>query len=307
MTLGEAITRFTGWLENERGYSAHTVAAYRRDLLEFAVGVEELPVALVDGRRVREWVARLHGRNKKSSVARKLSSLRSFFKFLARRGVLAKSPMEEVAADRRERTIPVFLTVDEVFRLLETPGDGDSHWRRDRAILEFLYSTGIRVSELAGCNLADLDLAEGSVRVRGKGRKERIVPIGGPAVRALEIYLGERQAHLARLVADGRRVEPQALFVNDRGGRLTVRSVERLVQGYSLRAGILSRVTPHALRHSFATHLLEMGADLRSVQELLGHSSLSTTQRYTHLNMDHLMAVYDRAHPTARRSGDNKR
>ena len=197
--------------------------------------------------------------------------------------------------------MPSFLTVDEVFSLLETPGEDDRFAFRDRAILELLYSTGMRVAELAGLDVSQLDFSGESVKVLGKGNKERIVPVGRAALEALQSYFSQRLSLLEARVARGHSLEGDALFLNSRGTRLTVRSVERLVSEYAVRAGIITRVTPHALRHSFATHLLEMGADLRSVQELLGHASLSTTQKYTHLNMDYLSEVYDRAHPMARK------
>jgi integrase/recombinase XerC len=185
--------------------------------------------------------------------------------------------------------------------LLETPGDDDRFATRDRAILELLYSTGMRVAELAGLDVSQLDFSGESVKVLGKGNKERIIPVGRAALEALQAYLPQRSSLMEARVARGHPLDGDALFLNSRGTRLTVRSIERLVSDYSVRAGIVTRVTPHALRHSFATHLLEMGADLRSVQELLGHASLSTTQKYTHLNMDYLSEVYDRAHPMARK------
>ncbi|MFW5906421.1 MAG: tyrosine recombinase XerC, partial [Desulfobia sp.] len=238
---------------------------------------------------------------KNSTSARKLSALRSFFRFLLRDAKIKKDPLEKIAMPKQGKYIPVFLTVDEVFSLLQAPTDNDTHAGRDRAVLEILYSTGMRVSELSGLDMGRLEQADSLVRVIGKGNKERIVPMGRPAVRALDDYLAERERLLAARIQKGKEVESEAVFLNRRGGRLTSRSVQRLVQHYALRAGISTRVTPHALRHSFATHLLEMGADLRAVQELLGHVSLSTTQKYTHLNVDHLMEVYDRTHPMARK------
>ena len=200
--------------------------------------------------------------------------------------------------------MPVFLTVDEVFSLLEAPGAEDTFAFRDRAILEMLYSTGLRVAELAGLDMSRLDFAEGMLRVTGKGNRQRLVPVGNPALEAIDRYLPQRSLLIRERIGRGNAPETEALFLNGRGSRLTPRSIERLVGMYAVRAGIAARVTPHALRHSFATHLLEMGADLRTVQELLGHVSLSTTQRYTHLNMDHLTAVYDKAHPGARRRSE---
>jgi integrase/recombinase XerC len=225
--------------------------------------------------------------------------LRTFFRYLQRQKIIHSDPLSGIASPRVGRAIPVFLTVDETFALLEAPGPEDSYRSRDLAILELLYSTGMRVSELVTRNIPDLDFREEVLRVRGKGNKERIVPVGRPALEALQAWLPLRQQLLIDRAARGRDAKTDAVFLNGRGSRLTVRSVERFVRAYGERAGINQIVTPHALRHSFATHMLEMGADLRSVQELLGHASLSTTQRYTHLTLDHLSDVYDKAHPLA--------
>jgi integrase/recombinase XerC len=296
------LERFTQWLAVEKGYSPHTVDGYRRDLLEFLRHCGEAcsPDAFSPS-LVQSFIGSLYLRSASASVARKLSALRTFFRFLQREGVISTDPVAGVAGPKQGQHIPVFLTVDEVFALLEAPVASDRYWRRDRAFLELIYATGMRVSELVGCNRDDLDLAAELVRVRGKGGKERLLPFGRAAREALEQYFPERESiSLARLER-GKAVETQAVFLNGQGSRLSVRSVERLIQIYALRAGIGVTVTPHALRHSFATHLLEMGADLRTVQELLGHVSLSTTQKYTHLNIDHLTRVYDQAHPQATR------
>ena len=202
---------------------------------------------------------------------------------------------------KQEQHIPVFLSVDEVFALLESPGSAENSCARDRAILELLYSTGMRVSELVACNLASLDFKDEMVRVKGKGNKERMVPIGEQAIKTLRAYFAEREELLKNRLQQGKKIDKEAVFLNSRGTRLSARSVERLISDYGRKAGIDKAVTPHVLRHSFATHLLEMGADMRSVQELLGHASLSTTQKYTHLDMMHLMKIYDKAHPKARR------
>ncbi len=301
-SLTHHIQRFAEWLAVEKGYSDNTVVSYSRDLREFAAhtGPSAAP-ATIESRAVRAYVFALHGRNKASSVARKLSALRTFFRFLLRDHHIDHDPMAAIAMPKQGKYIPVFLTVDEVFTLLETPNDTDTFADRDRAILELLYSTGMRVAELAGLDMPALDFASGMVRVTGKGNRERLVPVGNPALESLNAYLPQRQQLRRQRLARGRKLDGEAVFLNTQGGRLTTRSIERLVSHYAQRAGIASRVTPHALRHSFATHLLEMGADLRSVQELLGHVSLSTTQRYTHLNLDHLTEVYDRAHPKARK------
>ncbi len=217
--------------------------------------------------------------------------------------MITSDPLSGIANPKGVKQIPVFLTVDEVFSLLEEPGDNDTYASRDVAIMELMYSTGMRVSELVSRDINDLDFETGMVRVTGKGKKERVVPFGTAAAEALHRYFFHRSALLKECVAKGKEPAAEALFLNSRGGRITARSVERIVKQYGLRAGITADVTPHALRHSFATHLLEMGADLRTVQELLGHVSLSTTQKYTHLNVDHLSKVYDKAHPM----GHNKK
>ena len=293
---------FGEWLWLEKGYSLHTVSNYLRDIREFAATLESgLPLAGIEAGMVRAYVHSLGRKNKSSSVARKLSALRSFFRYLRRGERLGHDPLAGIATPKQGRQIPVFLTVDEVFALLESPDSRDPFADRDRAILELLYATGMRVAELTGLDLERLDCEEEMVRVVGKGNKERLVPMGTPAVEALRRYFPQRRALLLARAKTGKGGGEEAVFLNRRGSRLTPRSVERLVAAYAERAGIATQVTPHALRHSFATHLLEMGADLRLVQELLGHASLSTTQKYTHLNLDHLMAVYDQAHPLSRK------
>lgn len=300
MQMNEAITLFGRWLEVEKGYSPHTVSNYTRDVAEFSQTLgDKGETGEISAERIRAYVVSLHGRNSSATVARKLSALRTFCRVLRRRGIIEADPLAGVSGPRAGQSIPVFLTVDETFALLEEPGPQDTFHLRDRAMLELLYSTGIRVSELVSRDLGDLDFKAEVLRVRGKGNKERIVPVGRPALEASAAWLPQRVQLLADRAGRGRLATSQALFFNNRGSRLTVRSVERLVRMYGERAGIPQIVTPHALRHSFATHLLEMGADLRSVQELLGHASLSTTQRYTHLTLDHLAEVYDKAHPLA--------
>jgi integrase/recombinase XerC len=263
----------------------------------------------VDRMDIRRYLSFLYRKNKKSSIARKISTLRSFFKFLVREQALASNPAKSVRAPKVEKHLPTTLTVDEAFRLMEAPRhplrnasldipqkDGRTI-ERDRAILELLYSSGLRVGELVGINLNQLDLDLGIVKVMGKGRKERIVPVGMKATEALKAYLGERG-----VLAGG---EP--LFINPRGGRLTTRTVGRVVKSYSRRSGIFRKVSPHSLRHTFATHLLDAGADIREIQEMLGHASLSTTQRYTHLSMGKLMEVYDKAHPRSFKKMDREK
>jgi len=306
----KTIEIFTRWLAIEKGYSEHTVSGYQRDLREFNShiierdakgkrerGEKSVSPDEITSAHVRKFIVSLHGHNGAATVARKISALRTFFRFAQRRKILKNNPLSGVTAPKVGRFIPVFLTVDETFALLEAPGEKDTYALRDRAILELLYSTGIRVSELVSRNVANLDFIEEVLTVRGKGKKDRLVPVGRTAVEAVRSWLPQRLKLIEHRAGRGRPVENEALFLNGRGSRLTTRSVERLVKAYGERVGITQIVTPHALRHSFATHLLEMGADLRSVQELLGHASLSTTQRYTHLTLDHLAGVYDKSHP----------
>lgn len=281
----------------------HTLDGYRRDLLEFChfLGTEVL-TRDINSEKTRKYVVSLHGKNSSATVARKLSSMRSFFRFMKRRKGLKNDPLASITGPKIGRYIPVFLTVDETFALLEAPNKTDTFMLRDQAVLELLYSTGMRVSELVSRDMNDLDFKEEVLTVRGKGNKERLIPVGRPAIESLRMWLGQREQILIGRLAKKKSVDDKAMFLNNRGGRLSVRSIERLVKSYGERAGISQIVTPHALRHSFATHLLEMGADLRSVQELLGHVSLSTTQRYTHLTLDHLADVYDNAHPLAKKN-----
>lgn len=294
------IVRFEEHLQLERNLSPHTLAAYGRDLREFQAflltqkGFQEAGdglLARIDQILLRRYLALLHKKNSKTSIGRKLAALRTFFRYLVREGVLQTSPGELVGTPRREKALPKTLSVDEAFALMDG-GEGEELLAlRDRAIVETLYSCGLRVSELTGLDVGGLDLDQGLVRVAGKGRKERIVPVGSKAVAALQAYLDAR----------GNPALDAPLFLNHRGGRLTPRSVERNLKRQLLQGGVLKNATPHSLRHSFATHLLDGGADLRSIQELLGHASLSTTQKYTQVSVDQLMAVYDRAHPRNRK------
>lgn len=289
---------FVRWMRVEKDYSENTISGYRRDLHEFFDHVgEQRTLKDIHSTDIRKYVVSLHRSVSGATVARKLSSLRSFFRFARRSKRIQHDPLAGIIGPQVANHIPVFLTVDETFGLLEEPSEQDRFALRDRAILEMLYSTGMRVSELVSRDLADLDFESEVLRVRGKGKKERLVPVGRPAVEAVRKWLNQREQLSLQRAGRGKDVEKEAMFLNGRGGRLSVRSVERMVKMYGERAGITQVVTPHALRHSFATHLLEMGADLRAVQELLGHASLSTTQRYTHLTLAHLAAVYDKSHP----------
>jgi len=302
------IERFLEYLRVERNASAHTLRSYSADLEQFRnfllsseLHVDkkngDVAVEKIDHLAIRAYLSHLYRNLKKSSLARKLAAQRSFFKYLVEEGRLAQSPAEIVATPKQEKPLPDFLPVDEVFSLMETPDQSTIWGARDRAILETLYSCGIRVSELVGLTDGDIDFTLGILKVFGKGRKERIVPIGEKALAAMREYLPQRDRIIARLPSSGSKAP---IFINCRGGRLTSRSVARILQKHILKCGLLRKVSPHALRHSFATHLLDAGADLRAIQELLGHVSLSTTQRYTHVSVDKLMEVYDRAHPRAK-------
>ena len=294
------LTDFIDWLRVERGYSPHTVDGYSRDVAEFfSTLADDVAAASISQLHIQSFLSHLYLSNSSSSVARKMSALRTFFRFLAREGHITGDPLSGVAGPKLASHIPVFLTVDEVFSLLEEPGKQDSFKLRDCAVMEMIYSTGMRVSEVVSSDMDNVDFGTGMVRIKGKGAKERIVPFGNAAAEALQMWFPQRDQFIVDRIRRGHEPERKALFLNSRGTRLTSRSMERMISGYGVRAGIGVRVTPHALRHSFATHLLEMGLDLRTVQELLGHVSLSTTQRYTHLNMEHLTKVYDKAHPKA--------
>ena len=287
------IENFASYLHLEVSASPHTIKAYRTDLQQFAtfLAAEGKTLATVDVYGVRAYLASLAGSAQKSSVARKLAALKHFFRYCEQSGQRAADPAAALGGPKRERHLPPHFSVDEVFRVLDGVKGQGPRACRDRAILEVLYSTGIRVSELAALDWRDVNRRAEVVRVLGKGAKERIVPVGTTALTALDDYRRHWPA--------SQRKDADAVFLNQRGSRLTVRSVGRIVADYVGRAS--TRVTggPHAFRHSFATHLLNAGADLRAIQELLGHARLSTTQQYTHVNFAHLADVYDRAFPRA--------
>ncbi len=311
-----AILTFLTYLDVERGSSRETIRSYQSDLRQFVTFLKtvtgdvvpeptQIDVALI--RRFLVWLA--GRRDKKTSQARKLATLRSLFKFLHRRGQVPSNPVARVRTPRIGQRLPRVLTKDEAERVLESPdSDEGSCAGRDLAILETLYSTGARVSELVGVNWSDLSLDEGMVRLRGKGKKERLVPIGRVATEAIQDYLAVTPVRSSPATVRGSAsastltVKPTdgPVFRNNRGGRLSTRSVERIVRRYAARLQ-MGTITPHTFRHSYATHLLDEGADLRVIQEMLGHASLATTQKYTHLATDRLMEVYDQAHP---RSGE---
>ncbi|MCL4872952.1 tyrosine recombinase XerC [bacterium] len=298
--LKRLIEDFGSYLSVERNSSPNTRMGYLRDLEQFRSFLAENgrfgddpDISLIDKAAVVSFVYSLYVSRKKVSIARKLSSIRSFFRYLIRKGLASRNPAENVPTPKTEKYLPTVLTVEEASALVESPVTEDvkKTARRDLAVLELLYSSGIRLSELTGLDLDDIDLDAGTMRVLGKGGKERIAYIGSKAREALLAYLDERG------------VEKGPLFTGKgRSGRLSQRTVERLLKLYVLRSGIMNDPTPHSLRHSFATHLLDAGADLRSIQEMLGHSKLSTTQRYTKVGMAALMEAYDKAHPRARKT-----
>jgi integrase/recombinase XerC len=293
------IEEFCSHLTYERNASSHTVRNYRRDLEAFAAKTASqneggVPFwGRIEAGDVRGYVGSMHLTHKKSSMQRNLCALKSFFKFLVREGHLGTSPAETVASPKLPKKLPEFMPVDEVFLLLDSVKDEGLSGARDKAILELLYATGVRVSELTGLSVKDLDLTNLTARVKGKGKVEREVVLTSPSAKAVKEYYRERAE--AGFPAD----YEAPVFLNSRGGRLTDRSVRRILNAWLLRAAISRRVSPHTLRHTFATHLLGGGADLRGIQELLGHKSLSTTQKYTHLGIEKLMEVYDKAHPRA--------
>lgn len=294
-SLYALLDAYEEYLRASRTNSRHTLRSYLGDLRDFLAFVAraEGKIATIDREVIRAYIAHLHGQNQPASVARKLSTLRGFFRFLVRRGVLEADPAATIRAPKRGRRLPTHLTVDDVFRLVGTPQKGTLLGLRDRALLEVLYSCGVRVSELVGLRWDDIDAQLELVRVLGKGRKERLVPIGRPALAALAAY----RDGIAAAGRPHRGEDP--VFLNARFGPLTTRSVGRLVARYTGICGTRCKASPHTLRHSFATHLLSSGADLRAIQELLGHARLSTTQTYTHVDLGRLAEVYDRAHPRA--------
>ena len=282
------IDKYIRYLDVEKGYSRHTILNYSKDLSEFKAFLGERALETVDYLALRKFLSVLRERNLKSrSISRKLSCLRSFFRFLNREGLLKSDPAKAVSNPKLEKHLPKFLTEEEITRLIESPDLAKLSGLRDRAILETFYSTGIRVSELVGLNFEDIDFFSGVVKVRGKGKKERMVPIGEKALGVLRDYAQKRKNTLP------------AVFLNKNGSRLTDRGVRLILDKYIRLTSLREDISPHSLRHSFATHLLNRGADLRSVQELLGHANLSTTQIYTHVTMDKLKGVYDKAHPRA--------
>lgn len=304
--LKNMVRSFIESLATEKGYSENTCRGYRNDLEEFLFYLSDSEIAgtrrsknpdvigvdRADGISIRGYLAYLHKRNKKTTIARKLSALRSYFKYLVKQGLMDDNPAEAIRTPKQDQTIPAYLPVDEMFRLLDSIQTSNLLDLRNRAIFETLYSCGIRISELVGMDTFDVDFQGATIRVLGKGSKERIVPIGRKALRTIKNYREQLQTECGiSLDTNG------PVFLNKNHDRLTARSIARILNKLVNACGILSPVSPHTLRHTFATHMLDAGADLRVVQELLGHKSLSTTQKYTHVSIDRLMETYDKAHP----------
>ena len=306
--MEQLLTQFLEHLRYERNVSEHTLRNYQSDLEQFIDhlapansrnGKRNFPsLADIDHITIREWLATLHtAQKKKSSIARKLAALRTFFQFLVREGLVQQNPAKLVATPRQEKKLPKHLSIEDAIKFIETPDTETELGKRDRAMLELMYATGVRVAELTKMNIGHIDFRNRLIRVTGKRRKERIVPFGEPALDALRSYLDVREGFLNNAPISER--EPEALFLNYQGTRITTRSVGRMVDKYIRVCAGKYDISPHALRHSFATHLLDSGADLRDIQELLGHARLSSTQIYTHVSMEKLIQVYDKAHPKA--------
>lgn len=306
--MEQLLTQFFDHLRYERNVSEHTLRNYASDLNQFLEYLApahpktqkraSVDIAAIDHITIREWLSTLHSAQKqKSSVARKLAALRTFFQFVVREGLLELNPAKLVSTPRLEKKLPQHLSIEEAIKFIETPDVETDLGKRDRAMLELMYATGVRVSELTKMGLGDVDFKNKLIRVTGKRRKERIVPFGEPAQEALQGYLSVRDGILNNAPVSER--EPDALFLNYQGTRITTRSVGRMVEKYIRICAGMHDISPHALRHSFATHLLDSGADLRDIQELLGHARLSSTQIYTHVSMEKLIEVYDKAHPKA--------
>ena len=290
--MNRYIDKFLTYLKIEKNASPHTITNYSIDLKIFSDFAKDKELSNIDHIVLRSFLAHLRNKSySKKTIARRLSTLRSFFKFLYREGLIKANPVTIISTPKLDRKLPIFLGEDEVARLLDIAHDKDAEGLRDRAVMETLYSTGMRVGELVSIGVDDIDFISGVIKVLGKGRKERIVPIGDRALRSIREYLDKKGTKSLKI--------PKGLFLNKRGTRLSDRSVRRILEKYIRKASLRSGVSPHTLRHSFATHLLNRGVDLRTVQELLGHMNLSTTQIYTHVTTEKLRSTYDKAHPRA--------
>ncbi|NOS36327.1 MAG: tyrosine recombinase [Deltaproteobacteria bacterium] len=303
--MDKLIGQFVTYLSVERNVSRHTLSGYLRDLRQFCSFLTErgygmkggsIEATLIDDSHIKSFLGLLYGRCRRVTIARKISSLKSFFRYLEKLGVIAVNPAELISTPKVEKYLPTVLTVEETTGLIDAASGGDNDALRERAIIELLYSSGLRVGELVGLDRGDVDMSLGVVRGMGKGGKERLVPVGKAALEALRRYLEKRDD-----VATGGK---SPLFLTRRGKRIYPRAVQRSVKRFAAVSGITKRPTPHSLRHTFATHLLDAGVDLRAIQEMLGHASVSTTQRYTKVGIDSLMKVYDTTHPRARRGGN---
>ena len=305
-TIELLIKSFINYLRHQKGYSANTLKAYERDLVDFFSFLlskcgfsEKDSIDKVSIYEIRNFIGSMYKTHKKSTISRKLSSIRSFFNFLERTGTIRKNPAWNISFPKPEKYLPRYLSVDNICEILDIEAENDAFvdWRlfRDKAILELLYSCGIRVSELVSLNIEDIDMHENVIKIKGKGDKERIVPMGKYALEAIKKYLS--------VLDNVKKDNTRALFLNRSGKRISDRSVRRIVKKYAIKKGLSWDISPHSLRHSFATHLLEGGANIRVVQEMLGHASLSTTQRYTHLTLDRLIQVYNKSHPRAKEKG----
>jgi len=302
------LEKFDNYLFAIKNASLHTRRNYHNDLTQFLAFLREKETFIwnqgagalkeINPSIIRGFLAHLLQKNSKTTVARKIAALNSFFRFLIKEDFIALNPVQAISAPKPEKVIPSFLSVDEIFSLIEQPDHEKDLSRRDRAILELMYSCGLRVSEVISLNRGDIDLSQENVKVKGKGNKERMLPIGTKALEAIKEYLTARSNLEAK--RENQEKSP-ALFLNHRGTRLTTRSIGRMISKYARFLTLFRPIHPHAIRHTFATHLLDAGADLRAIQELLGHSSLSTTQKYTHVSIDRLMEVYDKAHPRAKK------
>lgn len=303
MEIDNAIEEFINFIRVERQYSNHSITAYAKDLSELAIYIDEEKlgsnIKVVDFYVLRGFITTLYDKElSKSSIERKISTLKSFFKFLYRRGIIADNPARMLKFPKKEKYLPNVFNVDDIFTLLDLPDKSTPMGMRDALILELLYGTGVRVSELVGLDRNAVDLNGMRILVRGKGKKERIVPLAPELISLIKDYYKV----MYDIVSEGRVVESDALIINRLGTRMTDRTIRRVVETYLKKAGLPLDYSPHSFRHTFATHLLEGGADLRSIQELLGHESLATTQKYTHSDLASLLKVYDDTHPMAKKN-----